>query len=58
MGDDRLPNDCRVILQNLVSKPENNGREGFVKSFLEDLQKYQVLGDKTHPFASILAVYM
>merc|ERR1712194_778415 len=30
-------------LRNLVAKPENNGRQAHIKSFIDDIQKYEVM---------------
>ncbi|CAJ1367311.1 unnamed protein product [Effrenium voratum] len=37
-----LREGCKVILTGLVSKPENNGKQGSIVRFLDDQQKYQV----------------
>eukprot|EP00931_Biecheleriopsis_adriatica_P118553 TRINITY_DN93926_c0_g1_i1.p1 TRINITY_DN93926_c0_g1~~TRINITY_DN93926_c0_g1_i1.p1 ORF type:complete len:226 (-),score=33.28 TRINITY_DN93926_c0_g1_i1:43-720(-) len=42
MVNDRLPDGCKVRLKDLVSKPENNGREGTIVCFLEDALRYSV----------------
>jgi len=43
MSSERFPANTFVELKNLIAKPENNGRQGYVKSFLEDIQKYEVM---------------
>lgn len=43
MASERIADNTLVELKDLVAKPENNGRQGYVKSFLDDLQKYEVM---------------
>jgi len=40
---ERIPDGTLVELRNLVAKPENNGRQGHIKSFIDDVQKYEVM---------------
>ncbi|CAE7203125.1 unnamed protein product [Symbiodinium natans] len=37
-----LREGCAVVLKDLVSKPENNGKRATIVRFLDDQQKYQV----------------
>jgi len=42
MASERLHVGCPVVIQGLLQRPENNGKEGTVRDFVEETQKYKI----------------